>query len=243
MTAPENRRDQLRDNLAVVRGRINAACVAAGRTASDVELVAVTKFFPAADAVLLAELGVTDLGENRDQEAAPKIDEVRQLTDLSVRWHFVGQLQSNKARSVARYADVVHSLDRPSLLTALADAADRAERGPLQVLIQVNLDPSADGDAERGGVRPAELLRFADQVADRDSLHLAGVMAIAPLYGEPEAAFARLNLAAAKLRSMHPSATMVSAGMSGDLEEAIRNGATHVRIGTALLGRRDATFG
>lgn len=239
----DDRRDELRDNLSVVRERIRAACAAAGRQTSDVELVAVTKFFPASDAVLLAELGIHDLAESRDQEAAPKIDEVRHLTDLPVRWHFVGQLQSNKARSVARYADVVHSLDRSSLLTALAEAASRAERGPLRVLIQVNIDEGAEGGSERGGVRPTELLRFADLVAERDSLELAGVMAIAPRYGEPAAAFARLNLAAAELRSMHPSATMVSAGMSGDLDEAIQNGATHVRIGTALLGRRNPTFG
>jgi uncharacterized pyridoxal phosphate-containing UPF0001 family protein len=138
----------------------------------------------------------------------------------------------------------VHSLDRSSLLTALAAAATGSGRGPLKVLVQLNLDPdlAQDAELERGGVAPGQLLRFADRVEERESLELAGVMAIAPRYGEPEAAFARLAVAAAQLRSAHPSAELISAGMSGDLEQAIRNGATHVRIGTALLGRRDPTF-
>jgi PLP dependent protein len=240
MTNPDARRTEIAENLRLVRQRIDAACRAAGRQPDEVSLIAVTKFFPVTDAVLLAELGVADLGENRDQEAAAKAAEFAGLSSSRVRWHFIGQLQTNKARSVVRYADLVHSVDRPQLAEALATAVERADR-VLPVLVQLSLDEPAAGEG-RGGRPESELLRLADRVAELPGLRLAGLMAIAPLDADPDPAFARLAAAAAALRAAHPAATLVSAGMSGDLEAAIRHGATHVRVGTALLGRRATHF-
>ena len=240
MTDPDARRIEIAENLRRVRDRIDAACRAAGRPAEQVSLIAVTKFFPAADAVHLAELGVTDLGENRDQEASAKASEFAELSDRPVRWHFIGQLQTNKARSVVRYADLVHSVDRPQLADALAGAAERAGR-VLPVLVQLSLDVPETGPG-RGGSAQDELLRLADRIAGLASLRLAGVMAIAPLDADPDPAFARLARAADAVQAAHPAATVISAGMSGDLEAAIRHGATHVRVGTALLGRRATHF-
>jgi pyridoxal phosphate enzyme (YggS family) len=228
----DERKNELATNLASVRRRIEAACAAAGRGANDVTLIAVTKTFPASDIRLLAELGVTDIGENRDQEAAPKADA---CADLPMTWHFVGQLQTNKARSVAAYADIVHSVDRPRLVAALSAAAIRAGR-TLRCLVQVALDD----DPERGGARPAEVLDIAARIAAADGLEPAGLMAVAPLGADPSPAFAVLAEVAAALRAAHPGATIVSAGMSADLEQAIMHGATHVRVGTALLGGRRA---
>lgn len=242
MSSPDGGRlVELRSNLAEVRSRIDRGCAAAGRSAAEVTLIAVTKFFPVSDAALLAELGVTDLGENRDQDASVKVAELPGLTDLAVRWHFLGRLQTNKARSVARYADLVHSVDREGLAQALADGVRRAERPTLDVLVQLSLD-SHPGEGGRGGKAAADLLRLADQVAGSDVLRLTGIMAIAPLEGDPEPAFACLAEVAERLRSEHPAAGIISAGMSNDLEVALRYGATHVRIGTALLGRREPHF-
>ncbi|HEY2834910.1 MAG TPA: YggS family pyridoxal phosphate-dependent enzyme [Sporichthyaceae bacterium] len=227
-----SRRDELATNLAAVRARIEAAAVAAGRDPAEITLIAVTKTYPAADIALLAELGVADVGESRAQEAGGK---AATLGDLPVRWHFVGQLQTNKARSVARYADVVHSVDRTGLVDALRRAArDRAVE--LDVLVQLNLDPEPDGD--RGGVRPVDLPRLADEVAAAPGLRLRGVMVVAPPGMDPAPVFARLAQAAARLRVDHPHADWISAGMSGDLEAAVASGATHVRVGSGLLGAR-----
>jgi PLP dependent protein len=203
-----------------------------------VSLVAVTKTYPASDVVLLAELGVTDIGENRDQEAAPKAAEVA-AAGSRVRWHFVGRLQRNKCRSVAAYADVVQSVDSVRLAAALAAAADHHGRR-LAVLVQVSLD----GDVRRGGALPSagdddrSLERVAAAVAAAPALDLHGLMAVAPLDEPADAAFARLAEVAARFRLAHPAAAVLSAGMSDDLESAVAHGATHVRIGSALLGRR-----
>jgi pyridoxal phosphate enzyme (YggS family) len=240
MTHPDARRIEIAENVREVRARIERACQAAGRRAEDVTLIAVTKFFPVTDAVHLVEVGVADLGENRDQEASAKVAAYAELSQRPVRWHFIGQLQTNKARSVARYADLVHSVDRPQLADALAAGAERAGR-VLPVLVQLSLDPAAAG-AGRGGSAQDDLLRLADRVAGLASLQLSGVMAVAPLDADPEPAFARLATAAAALRAAHPQASVISAGMSADLEPAIRHGATHVRVGTALLGRRATHF-
>ncbi|MBV9290940.1 MAG: YggS family pyridoxal phosphate-dependent enzyme [Frankiales bacterium] len=230
------RRAELAANLDEVRRRIAVACAAAGRSADEVTLVAVTKTWPAADVRLLADLGVTDVGENRDQEARPKHDA---CADLALRWHFVGRLQRNKVRSVAGYADVIHSVDRPELVNSLAAAAGDGPERPI-VLVQVSLDlPPTEG---RGGAPPERVLALARRVSE-SGLRLGGLMAVAPMAEQPDAAFARLADIAAKLRADHPSATVLSAGMSGDLEAAIRHGATHVRIGTALLGRRAPRLG
>jgi pyridoxal phosphate enzyme (YggS family) len=223
-----DRRAELAANLADVRARIDGACTAAGRSRDEVTLVAVTKTWPVSDALLLRDLGITDLAENRDQEVAPKAAAVDGVT-----WHFVGSLQTNKARSVASYAHVVQSVDRSSLVLALAAGAERAGRS-LDVLLQVSLD----GDTARGGALRDDLRRLGAEVAQQQSLRLRGVMAVAPLGVDPASAFATLAEAAADLRAEHPGAEIISAGMSGDLEAAIGAGATHVRIGTALLGSR-----
>lgn len=240
---PEDRDPRARvlaGNLARVRRRIADAARDAGRDPTDITLIAVTKTFPADDARRLVELGVTDLGENRDQEASAKAAE---LAGTGVRWHFVGRLQRNKVASVASYAGMVHSVDRPELVTALDRAAGRegglAGGRRLASLVQVNLDPSGPALARsRGGAEVDDVLSIATEIARSAHLRLAGVMAVAPLGAEPDPAFARLAEVARRVRGRHPDATVVSAGMSGDLAAAIRNGATHVRIGTALLGGR-----
>jgi pyridoxal phosphate enzyme (YggS family) len=227
-----SRRADLAANLTAVRERIAKACDAAGRSPGEVTIIAVTKTFPASDVRLLAELGITDIAENRDQDAATKAAE---CGDLDLTWHFVGQLQTNKVRSVVSYTDVIHSIDRPRLVTALSREAVRAKRS-VRCLIQVALD-----DAEgRGGARAEDVRALADALDAADGLTLAGVMAVAPLGADPAPAFARLAEIAVSLRAVYPAAEMVSAGMSGDMEHAIVNGATHVRVGTALLGGRRA---
>jgi pyridoxal phosphate enzyme (YggS family) len=230
----DRRTRELELNLAEVRERIAAAAVAARREPADVTLVVVTKTWPASDVAVLARLGVTDVAENRDQEARPKHEE---LTGLGLRWHFVGQLQRNKARSVASYADVVQSVDRPELATALDRAA--ADHGrTLDVLVQVDLaDPP---QPHRGGVVPGDVLALAELVAGSPALRLAGLMAVAPLGVDPAPAFDRLRSVSLDLRTAHPGATVISAGMSDDLEQAVAAGATHVRVGTAVLGGRPA---
>ncbi|MBC8990492.1 YggS family pyridoxal phosphate-dependent enzyme [Micromonospora chalcea] len=235
------RRAELAAGLARVRARIADACAAAGRQRDAVTLVAVTKTYPASDVVALAGLGVTDVGENRDQEAAPKAEAAADA-GAAPRWHFIGQLQRNKARSVVRYADVVQSVDSVRLAAALDAAAGAVRDRPLDVLVQVSID----GDPARGGTLPGAadpqrgLDPVAAAVAGADGLRLAGLMAVAPLGWEPDRAFARLAEVAAALRADHPGATVLSAGMSGDLESAIGHGATHVRVGSALLGMRPA---
>ena len=224
------RREELAARLAAVRERIDAGLAAAGRTDAPT-LVAITKFFPASDVDLLAELGVTDVGENRDQEAAAKCAELALRDRLTV--HFVGQLQSNKAGSVARYADVVQSVDRAKIVRALDRAAAREGRR-LDVLVQVGLDRSGG----RGGADPRDVAGLADVVAAAEHLRLRGLMAVAPLGEEPRPAFARLRELSERLRQDHPAATWVSAGMSADLEDALAEGATHLRVGTAILGSR-----
>ena len=227
------RRAELADRLATLEERVARACREARRDRAAVELVVVTKTWPADDVRLLAGLGVRDVGENRDQEAR---DKAAACADLDLRWHFVGRLQTNKARSVARYAHWVHSVDRPQLVDALSSAAVAAGR-ELTCLVQVNLDePGAAGG--RGGIDPAGATALADAVAAADGLVLGGVMAVAPLGAAPEPAFARLAGVAADVLRAHAAATVVSAGMSGDLEAAVAAGATHLRVGTAVLGSR-----
>ena len=247
------RRGELEKNLAEVRNRIAAACAAAGRDPGEITLIAITKTRPPADVLLLHELGLTDFGENKDQEAAPKAAACAAALAAAalaaeaagaaagagpgqpLRWHFVGQLQTNKASSVAGYADVVHSVDRARLVRALGAAARKAGR-ELTCLVQVDLDTPAD--PARGGVPPAQVRGIAEAIEAEQALILGGVMAIAPLGADPALAFAALRPCSLAVRAVNPAATIISAGMSGDLEAAIANGATHVRIGTALLGAR-----
>ncbi|MEV0281005.1 YggS family pyridoxal phosphate-dependent enzyme [Streptomyces sp. NPDC050610] len=233
-----DRRNELAENLARVEERISAACAAAGRKREEVTLIVVTKTYPASDVRLLAELGVRHVAENRDQDAAPKAAE---SADLPLNWHFVGQLQTNKVRSVVSYADVVQSVDRPKLVSALSAGAVRAGR-EVGVLVQVALDAESGERGERGGIAPDGVEALADAVAAAEGLRLDGVMTVAPLAGtyagRQRAAFERLTEIATGLRISHPAANMVSAGMSADLEDAVAAGATHVRVGTAVLGVR-----
>jgi PLP dependent protein len=230
------RADVLAANLDVVRRRIAAACAEAGRPEGDVSLVVVTKFFPASDVRLLADLGVTDVGENRHQEAEVKAAE---CADLGLRWHFIGGLQSNKAAAVAAYADVVESVDRAKLVAPLSRGAhSRGHPGSreVDVLLQVSLDPPGAGN--RSGADPDDLADLAGRVEEAGMLRLRGLMAVAPLGEEPDVAFARLADVRESFVRGHPEATTLSAGMSGDLEAAVRHGATHVRVGSAVLGER-----
>ena len=226
--------------LSAIDDRIAEAARRAGRDPGDITRIVVTKFHPAQLVRDLRALGVTEVGENRQQELTAKRADLVDLDD--VRWHFIGQLQTNKARHVAGYADVVHSVDRVRLVRALGTAARAAGRD-VTCLVQVSLDPAdaADGprDAqERGGVPPARLAEVAAAIEAEQGLVLGGLMAVAPRFTDPAAAFAPLRELSDVIRSVNPSATVVSAGMSGDLEAAVGNGATHLRIGTALLGDR-----
>lgn len=237
-----DRSGELRASLARVEERIARACEAAGRDRAEVTLIVVTKFWPASDVRLLAGLGVRDVAENRDQEAAAKAAD---CADLPLRWHFVGQLQTNKARSVLQYAQFVHSVDRPRLVRALSAAAEQRGGPEVAALVQVALEKegeSGGGGAGRGGVAPADVRRLAEEIMRAPGLRFAGLMTVAPLEGayagRPAAAFERVAELSRSLRLEAPAATMVSAGMSADLEEAIAAGATHVRVGSAVLGVR-----
>jgi pyridoxal phosphate enzyme (YggS family) len=211
----------LADRLREVRRRVEDAASDAGRDPAAITTIVVTKFQPVALVRALAELGVADFGESRHQEARVKAAEIP-----DAHWHYIGQLQSNKARQVARYATAIHSVDRVELVTALAgtDAA---------VFLQVRLDDAAG----RGGAAPEELLPLAEQAVEA-GLPVLGVMAVAPFGEDPEPSFARLRELSTRLRERIPAATAISAGMSGDFEAALRHGATHLRIGTAITGDR-----
>ena len=228
----QGRRDEIEAGLATVRDRIEGACTDAGRSSTEITLVVVTKFFPPSDVRLLADLGVRHVGENRHQEAVEKAGE---CADLDLDWHFIGSLQSNKAAAVAGYSTVVESVDRTKLLGGLSRGAQ--EHGKeLDCLVQVSLDPpEASG---RSGAAMDAVPGLAERVLEADGLRLRGVMGVAPLGGDARAAFARLAEVAAVVRLMEPQATWISGGMSGDLEEAIKEGATHLRIGSAVLGPR-----
>ncbi len=219
----------LRARLSAIDDRIADAARRAGRDPGEITRIVVTKFHPAALVRELHELGVTDVGENRQQEMSAKRAE---LDDVDVRWHFIGQVQTNKAAAIRRDADAVHSVDR----VKLADALHRADagRGPLDVLVQVNLTE----DAGRGGSTLADAEALSEHVLQLGSLRLRGVMAVAPLDEEPAPAFARLRHVADRIRTIAPDATWISAGMTGDFEAAIDAGATHLRIGSAITGPR-----
>jgi pyridoxal phosphate enzyme (YggS family) len=230
-----DRSNEVAANLDSVRSRIAVACESAGRAVDDITLTVVTKYFPASDVRLLADLGVRHVGENRHQEAEAKAAE---CAELGLTWHFIGGLQSNKAAAVAAYSSVVESVDRAKLLSGLSRGAHESDR-ILDVLVQVSLDPagSPEGGA-RAGVRPEAASSLAQRVVETDGLRLRGVMGVAPLNQDPQAGFAKLARVAAEVRALDPAATWVSAGMSNDLEAAVESGATHVRIGSAVLGER-----
>ncbi|SDQ53415.1 YggS family pyridoxal phosphate-dependent enzyme [Quadrisphaera sp. DSM 44207] len=226
------RRAELAAGLGAVRERLAAAATAAGRDPRRVVLVVVTKTFPASDVRLLAGLGVADAGESREPEASAK---AAACADLPLRWHQVGRVQTNKAAAVAAWADVVHSVDRSRLAGALSRAAARTGR-ELGCFVQVSLD----GDPARGGVAAQDLPALVDEVAAAPGLRLEGLMAVAPTGEDPARAFERLARLGERVRADHPGAGGLSAGMSEDLEAAVAVGATHVRVGRAVLGSRPA---
>lgn len=219
---------ELEERLLAVREGIAAACRANGRDESEITLIAVTKFHPASLIEDLAALGVRDVGENRHQEAQEK---ARALARLDLRWHFIGQLQTKKARQAAEYASAIHSIDRVRLVEALS-GVDRT----IDAFLQVNLTD----DPGRGGVAPAEIEPLAEAVLSAPSLRLRGVMAVAPLEEPAAAAFERLAGYAERVRALAPEASAISAGMTHDYAEAIAAGATHLRIGSAITGNRPA---
>ena len=227
-----NRLSDIQGNLEVIQSRIKNACSAAGRDVSEITLIAVTKTYPASDVDLLKQLGIENVGENRDQEASSKKSEVKNQFN----WHFIGQLQSNKAKSVVNYADLIHSVDRWSLAKEIQKSAQGIDKVQ-PVLIQVDLDQSGP-DPTRGGIWPAELNELVASINQASHLELKGLMSVAPLGEKPELAFARLKDIRVGFLKENPEAQILSAGMSDDLEAAILHGATHLRIGSALLGER-----
>lgn len=236
-----DRRSDLAAKLAGVQARVESACHAAGRDPGDVQLLPVTKFFPVADVLALIDAGATEFGESREPEAGRKADEVRSATGNShLRFHMIGQLQRNKAKSVARWADRVHSVDRAKLARALdravATLRETGDRdGGLEVLIQIGLDDEAKG---RGGVLGDELPALADAIAEYENLDLRGLMVITPLRGSTEAWMAKAADIHQRFVADHPAAVELSAGMSDDLEIAVEYGSTCVRVGTAIMGDR-----
>ena len=223
--------DSLGERLELVRAGVADAAAQAARDPADITTVVVTKFHPAGLVRELHALGVVDVGENRHQEAQAKS---RELADLDLRWHFIGQLQSNKARQVREYATAVHSVDRASVVDALASPNDLGSANDLDVFVQLNLTD----DPGRGGVRPEDLEPLVERVLAASGLRLLGVMAVAPVGEDPRAAFARVRAASDLVRALSPESTKISAGMSGDYREAILEGATHLRIGSAITGLR-----
>ncbi|MFC4335629.1 YggS family pyridoxal phosphate-dependent enzyme [Salininema proteolyticum] len=227
-TDPDRERE-LAAGLERARGQIAEACAAAGRSPADVRLIAVGKTFPAADAASVVRAGQTDLGENKAQELAPKAEALREQ-GLEPTWHFIGQLQRNKVRQVLASASWIHSVDRTSLVDAIARAAER----PVNVCLQVDLG----ADPGRGGVSPDDLLPLAEHAAAQENLRVRGVMTVAPLDWDADRAFTLLAELSGKLRSVVPGATEISAGMSQDLSSAVAHGATMVRLGRTVFGAR-----
>ncbi|MGC0364464.1 pyridoxal phosphate enzyme (YggS family) [Rhodococcus sp. 27YEA15] len=233
--------DEISSALESVRTRLSQACSAAGRSMSDVALLPVTKFFPASDAKILYDLGVREFGESREQEAVAKVADFgsTERVDEPVRWHMIGRLQRNKARSVAQWAHSIHSVDSARLVDALGRAAvdvlsDGGRTEPLRALVQVSLD----ADPSRGGVPVADVGVLADRIAATEGLEFAGLMAVPPLGSDPDVQFDILRRTHDAVLRTHPGAVELSAGMTGDLEAAVRHGSTCVRVGTALLGSR-----
>jgi len=216
----------LAERLASVTELVADAARDASRDPADITTIVVTKFHPASVVRELAALGVRDFGENRHQDAAPKAVE---LAQLDLRWHFVGQLQSKKARAALEYATVIHSVDRDSLVRSIDGSG-------VEVFLQLNLTD----DPARGGVQPEGLEALAETVLAASRVRLLGLMAVAPVDAEPRAAFARVREASERLLALAPDAAFLSMGMSGDYREAILEGATHLRIGTAITGNRPA---
>jgi len=247
--AKGDRESELTHALAAVRSRLAAAAQAAGRNVIEIELLPITKFFPATDVAILSRLGCRSVGESREQEASAKVAELARLLEASpradwreVHWHMVGRIQRNKTRSLARWAHTAHSVDSSRLVTALdravaAALAEGQRQHPLRVYVEVSLD----GDVSRGGVdisAPGAVDQVCAQVEESKCLELVGLMGIPPLDWAPDRAFDRLQLEHRRVLESHPNAVGLSAGMSSDFEIAVKHGSTCVRVGTALLGPR-----
>jgi pyridoxal phosphate enzyme (YggS family) len=243
MTAAASGRErELARALASVKARLTRAAEAAGRDVEEIELLPITKFFPASDVLILHRLGCREFGESREQEASNKSAEVG---GDEIRWHMVGRIQRNKARSIARWAYAAHSLDSAKVITALDRAVREAtERGSRAEPLRAYLQLSLDGDVSRGGVdigHRDEVDELCAAIAGADGLELVGLMAIPPLGSDPDEAFARLQEEKDRVQRAYPAPLGLSAGMSGDLESAVKHGSTCVRVGTALMGQRPLT--
>lgn len=237
---------ELAGALAAVRTRLARAAEAAGRSVRDIDLLPITKFFPASDVVILRRLGCTEFGESREQEAAKKVTDVRAaFPGDEIRWHMVGHIQRNKARAIARWAYAAHSVDSARLITALGGGAEQEldagrRTRPLRVYLQISLD----GDPDRGGVdvsKPDLIDELCAATHAIGALELAGLMGIPPLNWDAEDAFARLQAERDRVQRSFAQPLGLSAGMSGDMEIAVRYGSTCVRVGTALMGQRPLT--
>jgi pyridoxal phosphate enzyme (YggS family) len=247
MTAVATTREaELQRALSLVRERLARAAEAAGRDSGEIELLPITKFFPATDVLILSHLGCEAFGESREQEAAAKVAECNSAEPITpIRWHMVGRIQRNKARSIANWAYAAHSVDSAKLITALDRAsvdalADGARSGPLRVYIQISLD----GDVARGGVdvgRPNLVDELCALVQSAQGLQFVGLMGIPPLGSDPDHAFARLQTEHRRVQEAYQQRLELSAGMSSDLEAAVKHGSTCVRVGTAVLGQRPLT--
>ena len=226
-----SRIDELQKNLIEIQSQIKSACETSGRNLDEITLIAVSKTWPASDIRLLHQLGVRDFGESRDQEATMKVSE---LADLDITWHFIGQVQTNKLNHIASYANVVHALDREKTISGLDAAAAKLDRN-ITGLLQISLD----GDENRGGVAIENAFELAQLLSNSKNLTFGGIMAVAPIEMLPDVAFSKLAEIAAEIQSKYPTAKIISAGMSQDFESAVQKGATHLRIGSALLGNRE----
>jgi pyridoxal phosphate enzyme (YggS family) len=219
-----DRRSEITSNLQAVRDEISKAVMGAGRSLDEITLIAVTKTFPASDVEILRDLGVTDFGENRDADAAPK------AAAVAGTWHFQGQIQSNKLKSITSWAHVIHSLDEIRHFEMIEKSAPH----PLEIFCQVSLD----GSEGRGGVSEQKLYELAQAIEKSATHRLQGLMAVAPLGVDPADAFSKLSAIHKAFMADFPKANKLSAGMSGDFKEAIAHGATHIRIGSSILGSR-----
>ncbi len=219
-----DRRSEIAGHLEAVREQISKAAESAGRSVDEITLIAVTKTFPASDVEILKALGVSNFGENRDSDAAPK------ATAISGTWHFQGQIQSNKLKSITSWANVIHSLDEIRHFEVIEKSAPH----PLDIFCQVSLD----GSEGRGGVSEQKLYELAKEIEKSPIHRLQGLMAVAPLGVDPATAFSKLSAIHKAFMADFPKANKLSAGMSGDFKEAITHGATHIRIGSQILGSR-----
>lgn len=228
----------LKERYEAVLERVSSAASASARSLDDINVIVVSKNHSAQLVLELTELGARDFGENRDQEAAPKAAEVAELSNIELNWHFVGQLQSNKVKSVLKYASAIHSIDRDSLRKAISKEVNSIREVEPEFLIDGFIQLNLTDDPNRGGINPAELTEFAESLLADQTINLLGVMGVASLENQPEQDFETIARAGQELQKVSPNSRLISMGMSQDFEIAISFGATHLRIGTAITGNR-----